>query len=133
MEEGARVRNRFTVPRLSAMSASAPFQSRCGIGEERIGSEFSDETIPSSHLMGSGMVSEALQALQNGFVPSRRATRGDPGCEHLFKAIHDLPVPFRAALPNPAVKYRLGHKETPAHRRERWSAATPNRLPPRAK
>jgi hypothetical protein len=73
------------------------------------------------------MVAQALQALQNGCVPSRRVALGDPGCEHLFKAIHDLPVPFLATLPNAAVKYRLGQKETPAHRRERWSAATPKR------
>jgi hypothetical protein len=35
---------------------------------------------------------------------------GHAGCEHVFKVIHDLhdlPVPFRATLPNAAVKYRL--------------------------
>jgi hypothetical protein len=38
---------------------------------------------------------------------------GHAGCEHVFKVIHDVPVPFRATLPNAAVKYRrLGQKET---------------------
>jgi hypothetical protein len=62
--------------------------------------------------MGSVMVAQALQALQNGCVPSRRVALGDPGGEHLFKAIHDLPMPFRATLPNPALKYRLGQKNS---------------------
>jgi hypothetical protein len=59
------------------------------------------------------MVAQALEALQNDCVPSRQVALGNAGCEHVFKAIHDLPVPFRATLPNAAVKYRLGQKELP--------------------
>jgi hypothetical protein len=71
--------------------------------------------------MGSVMVAQALQALQNGCAPSRRVAISHPGGEHLFKAIRDLPVPFWAMLPNQALKYRVAQKETPARRRERWS------------
>jgi hypothetical protein len=66
-----------------------------------------------NHLMGSGMPAQALKAVQNGRNPSRYVAFGDPGCEHLFKVIHALPVPFRAALPNAAFKCRLGHKKLP--------------------
>jgi len=52
-----------------------------------------------------------LEALQNDCVPSSWVALGHAGCEHVFKVIHDLPVPFRATLPNAAVKYRLGQKE----------------------
>jgi hypothetical protein len=62
--------------------------------------------------MGSVMVAQVLQALQNGCAASCRVALSDPGGEHLFKAIHDLPVPFRATLPNLALKYRLGQKNS---------------------
>src|SRR4029077_9725768 len=61
-------------------------------------------TIPSSHLIGPGTVAQALEALQKGCVPSLLVALGDSGCQHVFKAIHDLPMPFRAALINAAVK-----------------------------
>jgi hypothetical protein len=60
--------------------------------------------------MGSGMVAQALKAVQNGRDPSHQVAFGDPGCEHLFKVIHALPVPFRATLANVALKCRLGQK-----------------------
>jgi hypothetical protein len=50
------------------------------------------------------------EALQNDCVPSRWVALGHAGCEHVF-ITNDLPVPFRATLPNAAVKYRLGQKE----------------------
>jgi hypothetical protein len=46
------------------------------------------------------------QTLQNDRVPSRKMALGTTIGEHLF-VIHDLPMPFRAALPNAAVKCRL--------------------------
>ena len=52
-----------------------------------------------------------MEALQNDCVPSSWVALGHAGCEYVFKVIHDLPVPFRATLPNAAVKYRLGQKE----------------------
>ena len=42
------------------------------------------------------------QTLQNDRVPSRKMALGTTIGEHLF-VIHDLPMPFRAALPNAAV------------------------------
>ena len=54
-----------------------------------------------------------LEALQNGCVPSRLVALGDPGCEHVFKVIHDLPVPSRAALINAAVKCRFRQSKLP--------------------
>ena len=54
-----------------------------------------------------GTVAQVLEALQNGGVPSRLVALGDPGCEHVFKVIYDLPVPSRAALINAAVKCRF--------------------------
>jgi hypothetical protein len=56
------------------------------------------------------MVAQALKAVQNGRDPSHQVAFGDPGCEHLFKVIHALPVPFRATLANVALKCRLGQK-----------------------
>src|SRR6185369_7848374 len=44
--------------------------------------------------------------MQNDRVPSRKMALGTTIGEHLF-VIHDLPMPFRAALPNAAVKCRL--------------------------
>ena len=73
------------------------------------------------NLVGNG--AQALEALQNDCVPSRLVALGDPGCEHLFKVIHDLRVPFRAALINAAVKYRFLSKQTPVQRRERTRSA----------
>ena len=52
---------------------------------------------------------QALEALQNYCVPSRRLALGHAECEHMFIA-HDLPVPFRATLPNAAIKSRFGQK-----------------------
>jgi hypothetical protein len=67
-----------------------------------------------SHLIGSGRVAQALETLRNGRVSSRYVALGDPGCEHVFKIIHDnLPVPFRAMLRNAAFKHRLGQKHLP--------------------
>ena len=60
------------------------------------------------------MVVHALKAMQSGCDPSRYVAFGDPGCEHLFKAIFALPVPFRTTLPNAAFKCRLGHKKLPS-------------------
>ena len=54
-----------------------------------------------------------LEALQNGGVPSRLVALGDPGCEHVLKVIHNLPVPSRAALINAAVKYRFCQTKLP--------------------
>ena len=54
-----------------------------------------------------------LEALQNGGVPSRLVALGDPGCEHVFKVIYDLPVPSRAALINAAVKCRFCQRTLP--------------------
>jgi hypothetical protein len=55
-----------------------------------------------------------LEALQNDCVPSSWVALGHAGCEHVFKVIHDLPVPFLVPLPNAAVKCRrLGQKELP--------------------
>ena len=51
---------------------------------------------------------QALQALQNDRVPSRKVALGATIGEHLI-SIHDLPMPFRATLPNAAVKGRLVH------------------------
>ncbi|MFZ0151267.1 MAG: hypothetical protein WAM72_23560, partial [Xanthobacteraceae bacterium] len=59
------------------------------------------------------MVVDALKAMQSGRDPSRYVTFGDPGCEHLVKAIFASPVPFRTTLPNTALKCRLGHKKLP--------------------
>ena len=39
---------------------------------------------------------------------------GDPGCEHVFKVIDDLPVPLRAVLINAAVKHRFGQSKLPS-------------------
>ena len=75
--------------------------------------------IPSSHLIGSGTVAQVLEALQNDGVPSRLVALGDPGCEHVLKVIHNLPVPSRAALINAAVKCRFCQSKLPFHRRER--------------
>ena len=67
-----------------------------------------------SHLIGSGRVAQALETLRNGRVSSRYVALGDPGCEHVFKIIHDnLPVPFRAMLRNAAFKHRLSQKHLP--------------------
>jgi len=52
-------------------------------------------------------VDQALEALQNGRVPSRKVALGDTMGKHPF-SVHDLPMPFRATLPNAAVKCRLG-------------------------
>jgi hypothetical protein len=57
------------------------------------------------------MHAHASEALQNGCVASRLLALGYPGCEHLFKVIRDLPMPFHAMLPNAAVICRLGQKE----------------------
>jgi hypothetical protein len=46
------------------------------------------------------------QTLQNDRVPSRKMALGATIGDHLF-VIHDLPMPFRATLPNAAVKCRL--------------------------
>ena len=54
-----------------------------------------------------------LEALQNGCVPGRLVALGYPGCEHVFKVIHDLPVPSRAALINAAVKRRFSQSKLP--------------------
>jgi hypothetical protein len=70
-------------------------------------------TIPSSHLIGPGTVAQALEALQKGCVPSLLVALGDSGCQHVFKAIHDLPMPFRAALINAAVKCRFCQSKPP--------------------
>ena len=51
---------------------------------------------------------QALQALQNDRVPSRKVALGASIGEHLI-SIPDLPMPFRATLPNAAVKGRLVH------------------------
>ena len=59
------------------------------------------------------MDAQVLEALQNDCVPSRLVALGDPGCEHLFKVIHDLRVPFRAALINAAVKHRFCQSKLP--------------------
>ena len=56
------------------------------------------------------MVPKALEAMQNDCVPSRWIALGHAGCEHVF-ITHDLPVAFRATLPNAAIKYRFGQKE----------------------
>ena len=61
----------------------------------------------------SGMVAQALEALQNRCVPSRLVALGDPGCEHVFKVIHDLPAPLRAALINAALKHRFCQSKLP--------------------
>jgi hypothetical protein len=80
-------------------------------------------TISSSHLIGPGTVAQALEALQKGCVPSLLVALGDSGCQHVFKAIHDLPMPFRAALINAAVKCRFSQGKAPVRRQERiWSA-----------
>jgi hypothetical protein len=63
--------------------------------------------------MGSGMVTFALEALKNGCASSRYLVLGNSGCDHAFKVINDLPVPFRATLRNAALKYRLGQKRLP--------------------
>jgi hypothetical protein len=63
--------------------------------------------------MGPGMVGQALEALQNGCVPSRQVALGDSGCEHVFKVIYYLPMPLRATLPNAAVKCRLRQELLP--------------------
>jgi hypothetical protein len=53
-----------------------------------------------------------LEALQNDCVPSSWVALGHAGREHVFKVIQDLPMPFRATLPNAAVKFRqLGQEE----------------------
>jgi hypothetical protein len=51
-------------------------------------------------------VDQALEALQNDRVPSRRVALGATIGEHLI-GTHDLPMPFPATLPNAAVKCRL--------------------------
>ena len=59
------------------------------------------------------MDAQVLEALQNYCVPSLCVALGDAGCKHVFKVIHDLPVPFRAALINAAVKHRFCQSKLP--------------------
>ncbi len=59
------------------------------------------------------MVAQASEALQNGCVSSRQVALGNAGCEHAFKVINALPMPFGATLPNAAIKNRLSQENPP--------------------
>jgi hypothetical protein len=84
-----------------------------------------EETIASIHFIGSGMVAKgAGEALQNDCVPSRWVALGHAGCEHVF-ITNDLPVPFRATLPNAGNQISVRPKGTFVGRRERRSTAAP--------
>jgi hypothetical protein len=73
----------------------------------------SGETVPLSHLIGSGTVAWALGHCKTTAIPSRPVALGDLDAEHVFKVIHDFAGALRAALINAAVKHRFCQSKLP--------------------